>query len=105
MDQSEVAMIQLDFESATPVYKQIVEQVLLAVKRGELRPGERLPTERELAASLQVARGTVKKAYKELADHNLIESIQGSGSYTLEGGFWVGRRPTFRVYLPSVSRW
>ena len=31
--------------------------------------------------------------------------IQGSGSYTLEGGFWVGRRPTFRVYLPSVSRW
>ncbi len=84
MDQSEVAMIQLDFESATPVYKQIVEQVLLAVKRGELRPGERLPTERELAASLQVARGTVKKAYKELADHNLIESIQGSGSYVYD---------------------
>ncbi len=74
-------MIEILFESTKPIYKQIVEQILRQVKQGILRPGDRLPTERELAEQLQIARGTVKKAYKELADNNIIEVIQGSGSY------------------------
>lgn len=73
--------MELDFSSPTPIYKQIVEQVIAGIRRGELAPGARLPTERELAARLQVARGTVKKAYKELADNNLVEVVQGSGTY------------------------
>ena len=64
-----------------PIYKQLMEQILSKIKTGELPPGSRLPTERELAQQLQIARGTVKKAYKELADNNIIEVIQGSGSY------------------------
>lgn len=64
-----------------PIYKQIVEQVILQIKNGILKPGDRLPTERELASRLQVARGTVQKAYRELSDNNIIEMIQGSGSY------------------------
>ncbi len=64
-----------------PIYKQIVEQVLRQIKAGDLRPGDRLPTERELAAQLQVARGTVQKAYRELSDNNIVEIIQGSGCY------------------------
>ena len=67
-----------------PIYKQIVEQVLVKIKSGELAAGARLPTERELAQSLGVARGTVKKAYRELADNNIIEVIQGSGSYVYD---------------------
>lgn len=74
-------MIAIDFDQSRPIYKQIVEQMLLRIKRGELKPGDRLPTERQLAESLGVARGTVKKAYRELADNNIIEVIQGSGSY------------------------
>lgn len=69
----------LDGQSA--LYKQIVEQILLKIKSGELPPGAKLPTERDLARELGVARGTVKKAYAELADNNMIEVIQGSGSY------------------------
>ncbi len=69
----------LDGQSA--LYKQIVEQILFKIKNGELAPGAKLPTERELAHELGVARGTVKKAYAELADNNIIEVIQGSGSY------------------------
>ena len=64
-----------------PIYKQIVEQVLAQIKDGSLKPGDRLPTERELSAQLQIARGTVQKAYRELSDNNIIEVIQGSGSY------------------------
>lgn len=73
--------ITIDFTSDIPIYRQIVDQILRQIKGGSLAPGERLPTERELASELQIARGTVKRAYKELSDNNLIEVIQGSGSY------------------------
>jgi DNA-binding transcriptional regulator YhcF (GntR family) len=74
-------MIVIDYASATPVYRQIAEQFMREIKTGALRPGDKLPTERELAQSLQIARGTVKRAYKELSDNNIIEVIHGSGSY------------------------
>ena len=71
----------IKIDSGSPIYRQIVEQVILQIKNGTLKPGDRLPTERELASRLQVARGTVQKAYRELSDNNVIEMIQGSGSY------------------------
>ncbi len=74
-------MIEIQFEANKPIYKQIVEQVCAEIKSGALLPGDKLPTERELAERLQVARGTVKRAYQELSDNNIIEVIQGSGSY------------------------
>ena len=50
----------LDGQSA--LYKQIVEQILFKIKNGELAPGAKLPTERELAHELGVARGTDRKS-------------------------------------------
>lgn len=76
--------MEFSIDDQKPIYKQIVEQVLIKIKTGVLAPGARLPTERELAQSLGVARGTVKKAYRELADNNIIEVIQGSGSYVYD---------------------
>lgn len=78
---AEMHMITLDYASPAPVYRQIADQIMRQIKTGALRPGERLPTERELAARLQIARGTVKRAYRELSDNNIIEVIHGSGSY------------------------
>jgi len=74
----------IKIDDSKPIYHQIVEQILSQIKSGELSPGDRLPTERELAQSLRIARGTVKKAYKELSDNNIIEVIQGSGSYVYD---------------------
>lgn len=73
--------MEFNIDNSKPIYKQLVEQILVFIKRGELKAGDRLPTERELSLQLGVARGTVKKAYGELADNNIIEVIQGSGSY------------------------
>lgn len=73
--------MEIHLSGSGPLYRQIVEQVLQQIKDGTLRPGDRLPTERELANQLQVARGTIQKAYRELSDNNIIEVIQGSGSY------------------------
>ena len=76
-----------------PIYRQLADQVLAGVKSGLLKPGDRLPTERELAAQLGVARGTVRKAYRELADNNLVQVIQGSGVYIhRDGGQLDSRR-------------
>ncbi len=74
-------IMDISFDSGRPIYKQIVEQVLVKIKKGELKPGDKLPTEREMAEKLCIARGTVKKAYKELADNNITEVIHGSGNY------------------------
>jgi len=63
------------------VYKQIAEQIREAIENGTLKPGDKLPTERELSDRLNVARGTINKAYEELRRSNCIEIIQGSGSF------------------------
>ena len=76
-----------------PIYRQLADQVLAGVKSGLLKPGDRLPTERELAAQLGVARGTVRKAYRELADNNLVQVIQGSGVYIHSDGGPLDSRP------------
>ena len=58
---------------------RFVEPILLKIKSGELPPGAKLPTERELAHELGVARGTVKKAYAELERRGLCYSVAGTG--------------------------
>ena len=73
--------IKVNRKSNVPAFKQIVEQITASIGSGQLTPGQRLPPERELAESLAVARGTVTRAYEELARLGLIEVVQGRGSF------------------------
>ena len=73
--------IKIDRDSRQTVYMQIVEQVSAAVEGGQLAPDARLPTVRELADSLDIARGTVKHAYDELEKRGVIRMIQGRGTF------------------------
>jgi GntR family transcriptional regulator len=68
-----------------PIYVQLVEGVRHALEVGTLRPGERLPTVRALAAELMVAPNTVVKAYNELQRMGLIESRPGVGTAVVTG--------------------
>src|SRR5262245_47437181 len=70
----------VDSTSATPVYRQIVEQIRYLVEGGGLRPGDRLPPVRQLADSLAVNRNTVAKAYAMLREMKLIETRGASGT-------------------------
>ncbi len=76
--------IRLDFESRVPIYTQIVDQVRDQVTGGALRPGDQLPTVRELAADLRVNFNTVARAYRLLHDERIISTQQGRGTYVLE---------------------
>lgn len=74
----------IDKNSNIKVYKQIADQIAEAVRNGRLKPGQKLPTERELSDILHVARGTVKKAYEELRNSGIIHIVPSSGSFVLE---------------------
>ena len=64
-----------------PVYLQIAELLARQIKAGYWRQGERLPTEAELAQKLNVAVGTLRKSLALLEEQEVLERIQGSGTY------------------------
>ena len=71
----------INFKSAKPVYLQLVDQVKSAAASGEVQPGEPLPSIRPLAEELRVNRNTVAKAYAELENQRVIETIAGKGCF------------------------
>lgn len=72
---------QLDLKSGVPFYRQIIDQVKSAMATGELRPGDRLPTVRQLAVDLSINPNTVSRAYTELELTGLVETQMGSGTF------------------------
>jgi GntR family transcriptional regulator len=67
--------------TGTPIYRQIVDQVRLAVATGALLPGHAMPSVRSLAGQLVVNANTVVKAYAELVRDGVLESQQGMGFF------------------------
>jgi molybdate-binding protein/DNA-binding transcriptional regulator YhcF (GntR family) len=70
----------LEQHSNTPLYRQIADQLKQRVASGELKPGDKLPTVRELARSLKVNQNTVLKAYFILEQATVIASKRGVGT-------------------------
>ena len=74
-------LIQINYKSGKPVYVQVVDQVKAASASGALKPGEALPCIRPLAEELRVNRNTIAKAYSELENMGVIETIPGKGCF------------------------
>ena len=74
-------LIELDARDDKPTYLQIVDQVKFAAAAGRLRPGEALPSIRQLAERLRINRNTVDKAYRELDRQGVIETVRGRGAF------------------------
>lgn len=72
---------QLDPNSTEPIYQQLSTRIMEDIRRGTLPRGSKLPTVRDLAEDLGIARGTIKRAYDELERLGAIEMTQGRGSY------------------------
>ncbi len=73
--------IQIDPDDKNPIYLQIVHHVKHQVATGRLQPGQRLPTQRELATALHVDPNTVARAYDQLDLEQVITTQQGRGTY------------------------
>ncbi|PAD63737.1 GntR family transcriptional regulator [Bacillus siamensis] len=77
-------MIQIDPRSSTPIYEQIIQQLKELCLKGIMKPGDKLPSVRELATIIIANPNTVSKAYKELERDGVIETLRGRGTYISE---------------------
>jgi GntR family transcriptional regulator len=71
----------LDRTSGLPAYRQLVDQVRHAVRLGSLRPGDQLPTVRDVVKQVAINPNTVHRAYRELESQGVTEGRQGSGTF------------------------
>ncbi len=67
--------------SMIPIYEQIVEDIKIMIKDGELKDGDPLPSIRILANELKISALTVKKAYDTLEEKGLAKTVHGKGTY------------------------
>jgi len=76
----------MKFKEITPVrlYESAIEQIMDLVKRSELKPGDKLPPERELAEKLSISRNSLREAFRVLESRGLIKSQAGGGRYVRE---------------------
>lgn len=76
--------IQLSQASGVPYYRQIVDQVSELIRSGQLSTGAQLPSVRDLAKDLLVSLITVRRAYSDLENADLIVLRQGYGTYVAD---------------------
>ncbi|MDR6552433.1 GntR family transcriptional regulator [Paenibacillus qinlingensis] len=73
--------MQLNFNSPKPIYLQMVDEVKKALARGELSPGDKIPSHKERAQISQVNPNTVMRAYQEMERVGLTETLRGQGTF------------------------
>ncbi len=76
----------MKFKEITPVrlYESAIEQIMDLVKSSELKPGDKLPPEREMAEKLSISRNSLREAFRVLESKGLIKSKAGGGRYLRE---------------------
>jgi GntR family transcriptional regulator len=72
-------LFRIDTDSHVPIFEQIVAQVIFGVAAGALRPGELIPSVRDLALKVQVHPNTVAKAYQRLEQDKVLVTRRGKG--------------------------
>jgi len=72
--------ITLDYASDIPLYQQLRDAIVLGLARGELKPGDDLPSVRQLAADLGINMHTVNRAYEMLKQDGLLALLRGRGA-------------------------
>lgn len=77
-------MTAIQWSDGAPIYRQLKERVVAMMLDGVLKPGDALPSVRQVAAEYQLNPITVSRAYQELVDEALVEKRRGVGMYVTE---------------------
>src|SRR5512140_2292504 len=84
---------------------QVVEHVRRLLEAGQLKPGDRLPPERDLATQMGVSRPSVRSGLRSLQTMGIVQSRQGSGTYIVDGPARLGGDPLrFLAALHGFTR-
>ena len=95
--------LSLDLRDPTPIYEQLMSSIKELINRAELRPGDSLPTVRQLGQDLGVNLNTVARAYRELAKQGILSVRQGRGASVVSARGRYGA--TERENLQRKVKW
>lgn len=74
----------INTRSGVPLYRQLMQQLKMGITAGILKPGEKIPTVREVALHLTINPNTVARAYREMEIEGLLKSVQGKGTFVAQ---------------------
>ena len=77
--------LNIDTSNGLAIYEQVVRQLKFAIASGELRKSELVPSVRELSKQLAINPNTVARAYRQLQDDDVLESVRGLGMQVMVG--------------------
>ena len=77
--------LNIDTSNGLAIYEQVVRQLKFAIASGELRKSELVPSVRELSKQLAINPNTVARAYRQLQDDDVLESVRGLGMQIMVG--------------------
>jgi GntR family transcriptional regulator len=97
-------VFRVDTGSGVPIYRQLVQQVRRDLMLGRLRPGDQLPSVKEVVDSLSVNPNTVVKAFSELEHQGLVVRRQGIGTFVAASPSMTSV-PVAPRLLGSLARW
>jgi len=73
--------MKIDFDASKPIYEQVIDGIKKQIARGEIDPGDKLPSQREMAKEIQVNPNTIQRAYREMELLDLVETKRGRGTF------------------------
>ena len=99
-------MIQFHLErTGVPTYLQLVQQVRQAVRLGVLKPGDQLPTVKEVVGTLTINPNTVLRAYKQLDLEGIVEGRRGVGTFVAGGVAPIPPDDDRKALRSALERW
>lgn len=76
--------MELKLDQNSPIYQQIIDEFKRSIARGDLKPGDRIPSQRELAMMAQVNPNTVQRAYREMEQARITQTLRGQGTFVCD---------------------
>lgn len=105
MTASPIIHFRLDPRSGLAPYRQLVDQVRQAVSLGLLRPGDRLPSVREVVTQVTINPNTVHRAYRDLEHEGVVEGRPGAGTYVARGASASASDKDRTILLAELRAW
>lgn len=75
----------MEFKDSEPIYQQIIDNFKKQIIRGELHQGDKIPSQREFAEKVRVNPNTVQRAYREMENMKMVETVRGQGTFLIAG--------------------